>query len=73
MSGNDTFSITVGVDGSAESRTALEWAVGETRLRHGHVRAVTAWEYPPATVGMEGLRWVLTSSNRWRGERRPMP
>lgn len=57
MSGNETFSITVGVDGSAESRMALEWAVGEARLRHGHVRALTAWEYPPVTVGMEGLRW----------------
>lgn len=57
MRGNDTFSIIVGVDGSAESRLALEWAVGEARLRHGSVRAVTAWDYPPVTVGMEGLRW----------------
>jgi nucleotide-binding universal stress UspA family protein len=57
MSGNDTFSIIVGVDGSAGSRLALDWAVGEARMRHGRVRAVTAWDYPPVTVGMEGLRW----------------
>lgn len=55
MSGEDRFRIAVGVDGSAESRIALEWAVTEARLRHGHVRAVTAWQYPPVTAGMQGL------------------
>lgn len=57
MSANDRFEIAVGVDGSAQSRIALEWAVTEARLRHGQVRAVTAWDYPPATVGMAGLVW----------------
>jgi nucleotide-binding universal stress UspA family protein len=57
MSGEDRFRIVVGVDGSAESRMALEWAVTEARLRHGQVRAVTAWEYPPVTAGMEGMIW----------------
>lgn len=55
MSGEDRFTIAVGVDGSAESRIALEWAVAEARLRKGQVRAVTAWEYPPVTAGMQGL------------------
>jgi nucleotide-binding universal stress UspA family protein len=41
--------------GSATSRLALEWAVAEARLRNGEVQAVTAWEFPPVTVGMEGL------------------
>lgn len=55
MGGDGVFSIVVGVDGSAPSRLALEWAVTEARLRNGQVRTVTAWEFPPATVGMEGL------------------
>ncbi|WP_243400215.1 universal stress protein [Arthrobacter glacialis] len=57
MSGEDRFTIAVGVDGSAESRIALEWAVTEARLRHGQIRAVTAWEYPPVTAGMEVMIW----------------
>lgn len=55
MGGDGGFRIVAGVDGSAPSRLALEWAVTEARLRHGQVRAVTAWEVPPVTVGMEGL------------------
>lgn len=55
MSGETGFRIVAGVDGSAPSRLALEWAITEARLRHGRVRAVTAWEFPPVTVGMEGL------------------
>lgn len=57
MGGEHGFRITVGVDGSEESRFALEWAVAEARLRHGQVRAVTAWEYPPVTAGMEAMIW----------------
>ncbi|WP_258060909.1 universal stress protein [Arthrobacter sp. 4R501] len=57
MGDGDGFRIAVGVDGSAESRFALEWAVTEARLRHGQVRAVTAWEYPPETAGMEAMIW----------------
>lgn len=55
MGGDGVFRIVAGVDGSAPSRLALEWAVAEARLRHGEVRVVTAWEFPPVTVGMEGL------------------
>ncbi|KUM37457.1 universal stress protein [Arthrobacter sp. EPSL27] len=57
MGGDGVFSIVAGVDGSAPSRLALEWAITEARLRNGQVRAVTAWEFPPVTVGMEGLVW----------------
>lgn len=57
MGGEDRFRIAVGVDSSEESRFALEWAVTEARLRHGQVRAVTAWEYPPVTAGMEAIIW----------------
>ncbi|KRE64969.1 hypothetical protein ASG92_18455 [Arthrobacter sp. Soil736] len=44
-----------GGDGSAPSRVALEWAVTEARLRNIRVRVVAAREFPPVTVGMEGL------------------
>jgi len=55
MGGNGVFRIGVGVDGSAPSHRALEWAVEEARLRGGEVHAVTAWAFPAVTVGMEGL------------------
>lgn len=55
MAGDSVFRIVVGVDGSAPSRLALEWAVDEARLRRGEVQAITAWQFPPVTVGMEGL------------------
>jgi nucleotide-binding universal stress UspA family protein len=54
MGGDGGFRIVAGVDGAAP-RLALEWAVTEARLRHGQVRAVTAWEVPPVVVGMERL------------------
>lgn len=36
----------VGVDGSAQSRAALDWAVEEARLRKGQVLALTVWDIP---------------------------
>lgn len=38
--------IVVGVDGSAESKLALRWAIEEARLRGCDVLAVHAWVYP---------------------------
>jgi nucleotide-binding universal stress UspA family protein len=38
--------IVVGVDGSASSRAALRWAVGQARLTGGTVDAVIAWQLP---------------------------
>jgi nucleotide-binding universal stress UspA family protein len=40
--------IVVGVDGSAESRAALAWALAEARLRGARVLAVHAWTAPEA-------------------------
>jgi nucleotide-binding universal stress UspA family protein len=40
--------IVVGVDGSAESRAALAWALDEARLRGARVLAVHAWTAPEA-------------------------
>lgn len=38
--------IVVGVDGSAPSKAALAWAVGQAGLTGAAVDAVTAWEFP---------------------------
>ncbi len=40
--------IVVGVDGSAPSKAALAWAIGQARLTGAEVEAVIAWDYPAA-------------------------
>jgi nucleotide-binding universal stress UspA family protein len=47
--------IAVGVDGSEESKRALEWAVEEARAHNATVEALYAYEYtPPSTeFGLE--------------------
>lgn len=47
MTGTDPFVIVVGVDGSPSSLAAMDWAITEARLRHGEIRLVAAWFYPP--------------------------
>jgi nucleotide-binding universal stress UspA family protein len=42
--------IVVGVDGSAHAQHALAWALDEARRRGASVRAVTAWNFVPATA-----------------------
>ncbi len=37
--------IVVGVDGSEGSRLALEWALGEARVRKQPVKVILAWSY----------------------------
>jgi nucleotide-binding universal stress UspA family protein len=48
-------SVVVGVDGSAGSNEALQWAIAEARLRNAPLRAVHAWTYVhpliPSLVG----------------------
>ncbi|WP_380280982.1 universal stress protein [Kitasatospora purpeofusca] len=50
MTGNGTKGagrrIVVGIDGSAPSKAALRWAVGQAVLTGAAVHAVAAWEYP---------------------------
>ncbi|HTX85356.1 MAG TPA: universal stress protein [Streptosporangiaceae bacterium] len=41
--------IVVGVDGSAPSKSALAWAVRQSRLTGAVVEAVIAWEFPSVT------------------------
>ncbi len=38
--------IVVGIDGSAPSVAALDWALGQAELTGATVEAITAWEYP---------------------------
>jgi nucleotide-binding universal stress UspA family protein len=47
--------IVVGVDGSAGSRAALAWALGEAELRGATVRAVHAWTVPTVPVATAGF------------------
>lgn len=44
--------IVVGIDGSAGSRRALDWALDEARARHATVTVVHAWQ-PAFTGGLE--------------------
>jgi nucleotide-binding universal stress UspA family protein len=46
MNANGTPFIVVGVDGSARSIEALEWAIRHARLLGAEVHAVGAWEVP---------------------------
>lgn len=46
MAGNGTYKIVVGVDGSDQSRAAMDWAVQESKLRKGELQALTAWNFP---------------------------
>ncbi|TFC10362.1 universal stress protein [Cryobacterium algoritolerans] len=54
MEHESSFLVVVGVDGSPESVTALRWAVDEARVRHGRVRLITSWSYPPRTIDIDG-------------------
>ena len=47
--------VVVGVDGSAGSREALQWAIAEARVREVPLRAIHAWTYAqpliPSLIG----------------------
>jgi nucleotide-binding universal stress UspA family protein len=42
--------IVVGVDGSEHSRTALEWAIAEAKIRRARLTVVSGWETPTAVL-----------------------
>ncbi|MGQ5637867.1 MULTISPECIES: universal stress protein [unclassified Streptomyces] len=56
-----TRTITVGLDDSAESRAAAEWAAREARLRHLPVKLVHVFEPVPAHVAQAPLLGAETS------------
>lgn len=56
MAGRGSFKIVVGVDGSDQSKAAMDWAVEESRLRRGEVQAITAWSFPYVSDAM-GTAW----------------
>lgn len=58
--------IVVGVDASAGSTAALEWAIGEARVRGASVTALMAWELPFVAIPPEGA-W--TESINWDAAR----
>lgn len=46
MSSADHDKVVVGVDGSASSQAALQWALWHARLTRGVIIAVMSWEFP---------------------------
>ena len=56
MAGSGSFRIVVGVDGSDQSKAAMDWAIEESKLRKGEVRALTAWSFPYVSDAM-GTAW----------------
>ena len=56
MSGSRGFRIVVGVDGSEQSRAAMDWAIEESGLRSGEVLALTAWSFPYVSDAL-GTAW----------------
>ena len=56
MAASESFRIVVGVDGSDQSGAAMDWAIGESRLRKGEVQALTAWSFPYVSDAM-GTAW----------------
>lgn len=49
------FVVVVGVDGSADARTAAEMALGEARVHAGRLLVVHAWSIPAYAAGAEIL------------------
>ncbi|MDQ0729844.1 universal stress protein [Arthrobacter sp. B1I2] len=56
MAGSGTFRIVVGVDGSDQSRSAMDWAVEEARLRGAEIQALAAWNFPYVSDAL-GTAW----------------
>ncbi|MER7703666.1 universal stress protein [Kitasatospora sp. NPDC097605] len=87
MAGNGTTGtgrrIVVGIDGSAPSKAALRWAVGQAVLTGATVHAVAAWEYPSlygwfAPMVDDGFeqsarRTLTVEVDEVIGTRRPVP
>lgn len=53
--------IVVGVDGSAGSRRALEWAMDEARHRQAAVEVVMAWEDPYEGTSIVPTSWTANA------------
>ncbi|WP_406127008.1 universal stress protein [Streptomyces sp. NBC_00989] len=58
-----TRTITVGLDGSAESRAAAEWAAHEARLRGLPLKLVQVWEPVPAPMAQAPLLGAETQQH----------
>ncbi|MGZ4352676.1 MAG: universal stress protein [Gaiellaceae bacterium] len=59
--------IVVGIDGSAGSVKALEFALAEARLRGATVKAVEVWHVPASVYSGGGLAPVVTDPEQFAG------
>lgn len=62
--------IVVGVDGSSESRRALQWAVDEARVHEWSVEAVYVFEYTPSWQLYAYGEGVPMGGEEWASEQR---
>lgn len=68
MTQSPGFTAVVGVDGSANSLSALDYALGETALRGGGtVKAVMTWSYSPVEATSFGLGGGLPQADSMTG------
>ena len=59
--------IVVGIDGSAGSVRALEFALAEARLRGSKLKAVEVWHIPASVYSGGGLAPVVTDPDEFEG------
>jgi nucleotide-binding universal stress UspA family protein len=64
--------VIVGIDGSAESRAALRWALRYARRTGSRVEAVAAWQFPPPLLGATDVMLtaddIQAAARRWLDE-----
>ncbi|MFM9632603.1 MULTISPECIES: universal stress protein [Streptomyces] len=58
-------SVVVGLDGSAESRAAAEWAAREAKRRYLPLKLVHVWEAVPEPIALALLLGAETQSEGW--------
>ncbi|NGO40886.1 universal stress protein [Streptomyces ureilyticus] len=58
-------SVVVGLDGSAESRAAAEWAAREAKRRFLPLKLVHVWEAVPEPIALASLLGAETESEGW--------
>ena len=59
--------IVVGIDGSDNSRRALEWALTEAKIRQARLTVVSAWQIPKAVLSSP-VAMAAYDEDVWRSE-----
>ncbi len=59
MTATHQFTALVGIDGSTNSRSALDWAINYVAARGGLVKVVMSWSYAPVAAAGYGIGGAL--------------